>query len=470
MADEINPLLKNNTWTLIPPSSSQNLVGCKWVFRVKHNSYGIIERHKARLVAKGFHQQQGIDYTDTFSSVIKPTTIRVVLSLVVSRGWSLCQLDIKNAFLHGFLKEDVYMTQPQGFIELSRPSHVCKLNKAIYGLKHAPRVWFHRMTCFLLSVGFVQSLADSSLFVHQFGSHTIYFLLYVDDIVITSNDDRLLQSFIDALGRGFDIKDLGNLHYFLGLQVTSQNKGVHISQLKYAYDLLLKHDMLLSKPISTPMSAKAILTSNDGDLLSNPLVFREIVGSLQYLTITRLDITFTVNSITQFKSQPRTPHLIAAKRILRYIKGSLNIILLILLPMLMLIGLAVQTLVVQRQVILFILAPTWSLSALKSNLPLLIPVLSLSIAPFPMLVQSLLVFHARTKHIELDYHFVHEKVALGSHRVCFIPSIDQPADLLTKPLHKHRHVLLTRKLVHAGPPSLREGVREISSSQSKLIV
>ncbi|CAL2240207.1 unnamed protein product [Prunus armeniaca] len=293
MADEINPLLKNNTWTLIPPSSSQNLVGCKWVFRVKHNSYGIIERHKARLVAKGFHQQQGIDYTDTFSSVIKPTTIRVVLSLVVSRGWSLCQLDIKNTFLHGFLKEDVYMTQPQGFIELSRPSHVCKLNKAIYGLKHSPRVWFHR--------------------------------------------------------RGFDIKDLGNLHYFLGLQVTSQNKGVHISQLKYAYDLLLKHDMLLSKPISTPMSAKAILTSNDADLLSNPLVFREIVGSLQYLTITRLDITFTVNSITQFKSQPRTPHLIAAKRILRYIKGSLNIILLILLPMLMLIGLAVQTLVVQRQ-------------------------------------------------------------------------------------------------------------------------
>lgn len=295
------------------------------MFRVKHNPNGTIERHKERLVAKGFHQQQGIDYTDTFSPVIKPATIRAVLSLVVSRGWSLHQLDVKNAFLYGFLKEDAYMTQPPGFIDPSQPSHVYKLNKAIYGLKQAPRAWFHRMTCFLLLVGFVQSLADSSLFVRQFGGHTIYFLLYVDDIVSTGSDDRLLQSFIDALGQRLDIKYLGTLHYLLGLQVTYQNKGVHISQLKYAYDLLLKHDMLLSKPVNTPMSAKAILTSNDGDLLSNPSVFREIVGSLQNLTITRPDIAFAVNSITQFMSQPRIPHLIAAKRILQPKLLSFNV-------------------------------------------------------------------------------------------------------------------------------------------------
>ena len=150
------------------------------------------------------------------------------------------------------------------------------------------------------------------------------FSLYVDDIVVTSNDDRLLQIFIDALGRGFEIKDLSNLHYFLGLQVTSQNKGVHISQLKYTYDLLVKHDMLLSKSISTLMSAKAILTSNDGAFFPNPSVFQEIIGSLQYLTITRPDITFAVNSIAQFMSQPRIPHLITAKCILRYIKGLLD--------------------------------------------------------------------------------------------------------------------------------------------------
>jgi len=192
MVDEINAMLKNKTWTLVPLFLSQNLVGCKWVFRVKRKPNGITEHHKTRLVAKGFHQQRGIDYTNTFSPVVKPTTIRVVLSLAVSRGWSLHQLGVNNAFLYDILKEDVYTTQPPRFIDLSRSSHVCKLNKAIYSLKQAPRVWFHRMTCFLLSIGFVQSLANSSLFVFQLGCHTIYFLLYVDDIVVTSNDDRLL--------------------------------------------------------------------------------------------------------------------------------------------------------------------------------------------------------------------------------------------------------------------------------------
>ncbi|PRQ47500.1 putative RNA-directed DNA polymerase [Rosa chinensis] len=132
-------------------------VGCKWVFRVKRNPDGSVERYKARFVAKGFHQQHDIDYNETFSSVIKPATIRNVLCLTISRSWPLRQLDVKNVFLHVFLKEDVYMTQPPSFIDQARPSFVCKLNKAIYGLKQAPHAWFHRMTSFLLSVGFVQS-------------------------------------------------------------------------------------------------------------------------------------------------------------------------------------------------------------------------------------------------------------------------------------------------------------------------
>ncbi|CAL9000116.1 unnamed protein product [Prunus brigantina] len=146
MTEEINALLKNHTWTLVPSSPSQNLVGCKWVFRIKRHSDGSIERYKARLVAKGFHQRPGIDYAETFSPVVKPATIRTVLSLAVSRGWSLRQLDVKNAFLHGFLQEDVYMAQPPGFIDPTRPSYVCKLHKALYGLKQAPRAWFHRIT------------------------------------------------------------------------------------------------------------------------------------------------------------------------------------------------------------------------------------------------------------------------------------------------------------------------------------
>ncbi|XP_024175425.1 uncharacterized mitochondrial protein AtMg00810-like [Rosa chinensis] len=209
-------------------------------------------------------------------------------------------------------------------VDPSHPSYVCKLHKALYGLKQAPRVWFHCMSSFLSTVGFRISKADSSLFIYQHGSDIIYFLLYVDDIVVTGSNDRILRCFINALGREFDIRDLGPLHYFLGLQVTSHSNGIHLNQVKYAHDILVKHDLLLSKPVSTPMLTKSLLSTNDGVLLDNPTTFCEMVGSLQYLTITRLDIAFAVNSVSQYMSKPHVPHLIAAKWILRYIKGTLD--------------------------------------------------------------------------------------------------------------------------------------------------
>ncbi|XP_024179023.1 uncharacterized mitochondrial protein AtMg00810-like [Rosa chinensis] len=156
------------------------------------------------------------------------------------------------------------------------------------------------------------------------GLHTIYFLLYVDDIVLTSSNNQLLQTFIDTLGRGFDIKDLGPLHYFLGLQVTTHSQGLYINQIKYAHDLLSKHDLLFSKLVNTPMSAKFDLNATDGVALENPTSFLEIVGSLQYLTITRPDITFAVNTVSQFMRHPGVSHLVAVKLILSYVKHTLD--------------------------------------------------------------------------------------------------------------------------------------------------
>ncbi|KAL5728311.1 hypothetical protein ACHQM5_001410 [Ranunculus cassubicifolius] len=178
MSEEFNALLKNATWSLVPPHPRQNTVGSKWVYKIKMRSDGQLERHKARLVAKGFYQQPGIDYEETFSPVVKPTTIRTILTLAISFSWPIRQLDVKNAFLHGFLSEDVYMTQPPGFVDPNRLNHVCKLQKAIYCLKQAPRAWFQRMSSFLIFYGFIQSAADSSMFIYRNGSSMMVFLLY----------------------------------------------------------------------------------------------------------------------------------------------------------------------------------------------------------------------------------------------------------------------------------------------------
>ncbi|XP_070677804.1 uncharacterized protein [Malus domestica] len=204
---------------LVPPQPSQNLIGCKWVFRIKRHSDGSIDRYKARLVAKGFHQRSSVDFLDTFSPVVKPITIRIVLHLALTHGWPLRQLDVNNAFLHGSLSEDVYMVQPPGFGESTVPTHVCKLRKALYGLKQAPRSWYKELSTFLLNQGFVNAISDTSLFIFRQDNDVIFLLVYVDDLVLTGNNTSLLSMFIQALANRFSVKDLGNLHYFLGVEV-----------------------------------------------------------------------------------------------------------------------------------------------------------------------------------------------------------------------------------------------------------
>jgi histone deacetylase 1/2 len=184
---EYDALIKNNTWHLVPPRSGINIIDSKWVFKVKRHANGQIERFKARLVAKGFKQRYGLDYEDTFSPVIKPATIRLLLSFAVTHGWTLRQLDNQNAFLHGVLEEEVYMRQPPGFEDSTRPHYLCRLDKALYGLKQAPRAWHARLAYVLHQHGFVASTADTSLFILQRPDVHIYLLVYVDDIVVLSS-------------------------------------------------------------------------------------------------------------------------------------------------------------------------------------------------------------------------------------------------------------------------------------------
>jgi histone deacetylase 1/2 len=187
MNNEYQALVHNSTWHLVPKPKNKNIIGCKWVYKIKRKADGTIDRYKARLVAKGFKQRYGIDYEDTFSPVVKAATIRLILSIAVSKGWSLRQLDVQNAFLHGVLEEEVYMYQPPGYINKSHPSYVCKLDKALYGLKQAPQAWYARLCTKLMKLGFLPSKADTSLFYYNKRGCTIFVLVYVDDIIVANS-------------------------------------------------------------------------------------------------------------------------------------------------------------------------------------------------------------------------------------------------------------------------------------------
>ena len=187
------------------------------MYRLKQKADGSLNRHKARLVAKGFDQEDGIDYTQTFNPVIKPTTIRVLLALAVHYDWSIHQLDVSNAFLHGSLLEEVFMEQPRGFVDALRPNHVCRLHKALYGLKQAPRAWFTRLRQSLVHLGFQESLVDASLFTFHHSDIHLYVLVYVDDILVTGTHSSHISTLIRTLQQEFPLKDLGALSYFLGI-------------------------------------------------------------------------------------------------------------------------------------------------------------------------------------------------------------------------------------------------------------
>lgn len=280
-------------------------------------------------MAKGYTQEEGLDYTETFNPVVKPVTIRTLLTLALSKGWTLRQLDVNNAFLHGDLEETVYMTQPPRFVNPDFPDHVCHLRKALYGLKQAPRAWFHQLCDFLASLGFVASQSDSSLFINKSAHESIYLLVYVDDIIITGTSPTLIAQLISSLDATFTIKDLGNLSFFLGIEAISSSTGFHLSQTRYIDDLLHRAKMDGTKPVSTPMQSGLQLSKTDGDLLFDPHLYRSIVGALQYVTVTRPEIAFAVNRVSLFMHSLTETHWSVVKCILRYLKGTITHVLLL---------------------------------------------------------------------------------------------------------------------------------------------
>lgn len=281
--EEMEALLKNDTWTLVSLPEGKKAVGCKWVFSIKHKADGTVERYKARLVAKGYTQTYAVDYQETFSPVAKLSTVRILLSLAANLDRPLHQFDVKTAFLHGDLEEEVYMDLPPGYTASTETKVVCKLRQALYGLKQSPQAWFGRFSLTMRKYGSKQSNSDHTLFLkHKLGKVTVL-ILYVDDTIITGDDEEEISRRQKKLATEFEMKNLGGLKYFLGIEVARSRQGIFLSQRKYVLDLLTEAGMLGCKPVDTPIVQSHRLKEYPDQALTDEGRYQRLVGKLIYL-------------------------------------------------------------------------------------------------------------------------------------------------------------------------------------------
>ena len=239
MKEELDALHKTGTLDLVDLSFGKSAIGCKWVYKIKTQSDGTVDRYKACLVARGFTQEYGIDYEETFASMARLSFVRTLIAVSAARKWPLFQMDVKNAFLNGELSEEVYMKLPPGYSHpLGFPHRVFRLRRALYGLKQNPRAWFAKFSSTISQHGFLSNSLDTTLFLRRSGHGITILLLFVDDMIITSDDMQGIQDLKHFLGRQFEMKDLGPLNYFLGLEVSSSIDGYYLTQAKYTYDMI----------------------------------------------------------------------------------------------------------------------------------------------------------------------------------------------------------------------------------------
>ena len=325
---EMNSILKNKTWELVDLPPGKTAIGSKWVFKTKMNADGSINKHKARLVAQGFAQQHGIDYEETFAPVVKYVSLRAVLAIANQHNMELHQMDVNSAYLNGDIDADIYMRQPEGFIDSDNPNKVCKLRKGLYGLKQGGRIWNQKIDRYLKTQGYTPSDADPCIYVKHNQGKIVIIALYVDDTIIASNCNEMLLDAKKMLNEKFDMTDLGEVKSILGMSVErNRAKGVlTINQSAYLRSVLERFGMADCNPVSTPMEpGKHYEKTPDDEEGFNTREFQALIGSLVYASIaTRPDISEAVGKLSQHMSKPNKEHWAAAKRVLRYIKGTLQ--------------------------------------------------------------------------------------------------------------------------------------------------
>lgn len=322
MEAEIKSIEDNNTWELVELPVNAKVIGVKWVFKTKFNEKGDVDKFKARLVAKGFHQTQGVDFYEVFAPVARWDTIRLILGAAARKRWNVFQLDVKSAFLHGDLQEDVYVDQPPGFETLDEIDKVYKLKKALYGLRQAPRAWYSKIEGYFQRKGFNKCYCEHTLFVKAEKEGILIVSLYVDDLIYTGNSEEMLEEFKASMKDEFSMTDLGRMKYFLGIEVIQDEEGIFIGQKKYAEDILEKFGMASCNFVKNPMVPGQKLSKEGYGPPVDATMFKQMVGSLRYLTATRPDLIYSVNLVSRYMEKPTEQHLLAVKRILRYVRGT----------------------------------------------------------------------------------------------------------------------------------------------------
>ena len=494
MQAEYESLMDNNTWTLDDEPEDQQVLPGKWVYKVKYGANGQVEKLKARYVAKGYAQIEGIDLFDTYAPTCKPETFRILLATAARKDLYLGQMDVKSAYLHSKIEEEIYLEQPDGFAkkENSGQMLVCKLNKSIYGLKQAAKNWYEALTSLLLKKGFKRSCNDYCLFVRKEENGTFsYVLVWVDDIVVAGATEEAVNEIKSQLNENFKMDDRGDLNWFLGMQILRSHDKITVDQTKYIETVLQEFNMSDFKAVATPGEVNLkLVKSNEGKKLVDPKRYRSLVGSLLFIgKQTRPDILSIVNQLSRFLDKPDESHWKAAKRVLRYLKGTTDLRLTFLKNSSCDIvgdsdadwsgdlndrksttgyyfkfegngGAISWGVKKQATVALSTAEAEYQAMAAAAQEAIYLRAL-LKDFGFPMEKatdigednQSCIkmchnpVMHKRSKHIDTKLHFIRERVENKEIKIHYVPTEEMTADILTKSLprvkvEKHRTVLL----------------------------
>ena len=476
---EYNSLIENKTWKLVELPPGRKAIGCKWVFKLKHDVDGKVERFKARLVAKGYAQKYGIDYDEIFSPVVRFSSISLLIAFAVQHDMLIHQMDVETAFLNGKLGEEIYMQQPEGYVKPGEKYLVCKLEKSLYGLKQSSRCWNKAFRERVEKIGFTQATAEPCVFIRKKDSLTII-AIHVDDLMILAESILEMQRLKDSLKLQFKMKDMGELHYYVGVCIVQdkERKQVYLHQGLYIEKMIKKFGQTQAKSVSTPADLNVRLQKEDG--VSKPVdttSYQSIVGSLLYAAITtRPDIAQAVGVVSKFCANPTQSHLTAAKRILRYLKGTVYLgliykkcadgnligysdadwagdmddrhstsgnVFLLAKGAVSWLSKKQATVALSTTEAEYVALSTATQEAIwlrrllaDVGKPLEEPIVVNEDNQGAIAMAKNPVGHARTKHIDIRYHFVREGVQDGAIILKYVATGEMIADILTKPLPK----------------------------------